>query len=169
VYLTRGSSGVSNNTVGDDISVALRLKNTTGKDIYAFTSPGGIEERVVPHTSTLSGLSTFESSATTEAGVYELRGGKDILNAAAVNISSAESDLRHATDEELAAFWTRVGVKESQAQRLRASDKLETTILESRLGVELWKYLLTLAIVVALVEMVVARESKPARATGANP
>ncbi len=169
VYLAQGGNTVSTNTVGDDLNVALRLKNSSGKDIYAFSSPGGIEERVVPHASTSSGLSTFGSSATTESGVYDLRTGKDLLHAAAVNVNPAESDLRHATDEEFGEFWSRIGVKKDQARRLRGSDKFETTILESRLGIELWKYLLVLAIVVALVEMAVARESRPVRTNRTNP
>jgi hypothetical protein len=104
----------------------------------------------------------FESSTTTETGTYELRSGNGILDAFAVNVDPAESDLRHATNEELAAFWKHVGVDEAQAHRVHASDKLETTVLESRLGVELWKYSLALAIIVALVEMAVGRESKSA-------
>jgi hypothetical protein len=39
---------------------------------------------------------------------------------------------------------------------------VDATVLESRLGIELWKYFLGLAIVVALAEMFVGRESKSA-------
>lgn len=49
-------------------------------------------------------------------------------------------------------------------RRLNASDNLEATILESRLGIELWKYFLALAVVVALAEMIVGREPKSAPA-----
>ena len=160
VYLAQENRRTSTNIVGDDITVALRLKNAAEKNVYAFRSPGGVEERVIPHTNTRSGLSTFESSPASETGIYELRDGRDILHAAAVNVDAAESDLRHATNEELAEFWNRVGVKETRTDRLEASEKVEATVLESRLGVELWKYLLVLAIVVALVEMAVAREAK---------
>ena len=169
VYLAQESRRTSTTTVGESIDVALRLKNAPAKNVYAFKSPGGIEERVIPHTSTLSGLSTFESSTASEVGVYQLRDGKDVLHAAAVNIDPAESDLKHATSEELVEFWNRVGVKESQTERLRASDKVEATVLESRLGVELWRYLLALAIVVALIEMAVAREGKSAGTVKGTP
>jgi hypothetical protein len=160
VFLAQENRRTSSSTVGDDINVALRLKNAPEKNVFAFRSPGGVEARVIPHTSTRSGLSTFESSSASEAGIYELRNEKEILHAAAVNIDAAESDLRHATNEELAEFWNRIGVKESRTDRLEASEKVGATVLESRLGVELWKYLLLLAIVVALIEMAVAREAK---------
>lgn len=168
VYLAQGNRSTSSCTVGDNINVTQRLLNLSAKNVYTFRSPGGIEERVVPRTSSISGLSAFESSPTTETGVYELRNENDVLRAVAVNVDPAESDLRHATDEEIAQFWNNIGVKESQAQRVQASDKIEATILESRMGVELWKYLLVLAILVALIEMAIAREAKPATVKG-NP
>jgi hypothetical protein len=154
--------------VGEQIKAAVRLKTRGGKETYSFKSPDGIDERTVPHTSTTSGMSVFESSATTEIGVHEIRNGNEVLHASAINVDPVESDPRHATNEELAAFWKRIGVNDTQTQRLRATDRLETTVLESRLGVELWKFALALAIIVALVEMAVAREAKPSVKVGGN-
>ncbi len=163
VYLSGGNQIVSSGIVGETITATMRLRSV-GNDSYVVRSPGSIDERIVPHTRTGSGMSVFESSPTTETGVYALKSGAKTLFATAVNVNPAESDLRHATQEELSVFWKYVGVKEDQAQRLPASDKLQTTVLESRLGVELWKYFLALAILVALVEMIVGREPKAAPA-----
>ena len=158
VYLAGGDHNVSSGLVGENISAAVRLKTRRERETYSFRSPDSIEERTVPRTSTASGVSVLESSPTAGTGVYELSDGRQILHASAVNINPDESDLRHVTDEELATFWSRSGLKESQARRLSATDKLESTILESRLGIELWKYVLALAILIALTEMIVARE-----------
>ncbi|HCV42281.1 MAG TPA: hypothetical protein DGH68_02265 [Bacteroidetes bacterium] len=168
VYLAGGEQSATSGIAGENIKAAVRTKTPAGKGSYVFRSPAGIEERTVPHANMTSGLSLFESSATTEAGVYELRNGNETLHASAVNIDPEESDLRHATDEELASFWKRVGVNDDQARRLRTSDNLETTILEARLGVELWKYLVLLAVIIALIEMAVAREAKPAAKVEVN-
>jgi hypothetical protein len=160
LYLAGGQQNASSGIVGEHIKAAVRLKPHGGKETYSFTSPGGIDERTVAQTTTASGISVFESSATTDIGVYELRGGNELLYASAINVDPAESDLRHATNEELATFWKHIGVNDAQTRRVRTTDKLETTVLESRFGVELWRYALVLAVIVALAEMAVAREAK---------
>ena len=150
--------------MGENIAAVVRLRGRTERETYTFRSPDSLEERTVPRTSTGSGISIFESSPTTGTGVYKLSDEHRILYASAINVDPAESDLRHATDKQVEAFWNRVGVKDSQVRRLNASDKLEATILESRLGIELWKYFLALAVVVALAEMIVGREPQSAPA-----
>ncbi len=160
VYLASRNESRSSTVVGERIRLSPRVRGTGGKELYAFKSPVGIEERVVPHKSTLAGTAVFESAPATEVGVYELRKAQETIGASAVNLDPDESDLRHVTDDQLQSFWKRVGITDSQANRVPATEKIETTILESRLGVELWKYFLTFAIIVALVEMAVARESK---------
>lgn len=162
VYLAGGEQRISSGTAGEIIKAMVRLRARTGKETFAFKSPAGIEERTIPRTTSGSGISILESSPTTETGIYELREGDATLHASAINIDPGESDLRRATDDELSTFWRHVGVKATQPRRLHATDKLDETILESRLGIELWKYFLALAIVVALAEMFVGRESKSA-------
>ena len=166
VYLAGGDHIVSSRLVGESITASVRLKTRGEKETYAFRSPDRIEERTIPRTSNGSGISVFESSPATTTGVYVLGDGRRVLFASAVNIDPGESDLRHATDSDLAAFGMRVGVKTSQMKRVGVSDKLEATILESRLGIELWKYCLALALLVALAEMLVAREPKTAAVGG---
>lgn len=168
LYLAGHDQNASARVVGENIKASLRQKPSGTKTSYTFRSPGGMEEHIVPRASGASGTSLFESSATTETGAYELRNGDVVLDAFAVDVDPSESDLRHATNEELAAFWKHIGVDEAQALRVQASEKLETTVLESRLGVELWKYFLALAIAISLVEMAVARESKSSATAGAK-
>ena len=164
VYLSGGDHNVSSGLVGENITAAVRLRGRTERETYTFRSPDSLEERTVPRTSTGSGISIFESSPTTGTGVYKLSDEHRILYASAINVDPAESDLRRATDRQVEAFWNRVGIKDAQVRHLNASDKLEATILESRLGIELWKYFLALAAVVALAEMIVGREPKSAPA-----
>jgi hypothetical protein len=168
LFLAGGQQNTSSGTVGEQIKAAVRLKDRGGKETYSLKSPDGIDERTAPHTSTASGISMFESSATTDIGVYEIRKGNEVLHASAINIDPAESDPRHVTNEELAAFWKRIGMNDTQTQRLQATDRLEATVLESRLGIELWKYALALAVIVALVEMAVAREARSPAKVGGN-
>jgi hypothetical protein len=162
-FLAGSRNSTSTGMVGDPIKASLRLSAGAGGEPMVFRSPSGMEERTAPTTRTATGLSIATSSPTTEAGVYTLRRGQEILYAAAINVEPNESDLRHVSGENLATFLHTIGIEESQVQRLKMSDKLEASVLESRLGIELWKYLLAAAVVIALAEMAVARESRSPR------
>jgi hypothetical protein len=156
-------------TTGEEIIFSIRLKARTDKDSYVLRSPSGIDERIVPQFSSTTGIATFRSQNSFEAGIYELRrlsGSKEseLLHAVAVNIAKEETDLRHASDDEVKNFTTTIGLKPEQVRRLAPTTKMGDAILESRFGVELWKYFLALAIALALIEMIIGRESKERRA-----
>jgi len=53
-----------------------------------------------------------------------------------------------------------IGVESSTVRTVDQTTNLERNVLESRFGVELWKYLLMLALVVAIIELLVARTTK---------
>lgn len=155
-------------TTGEEIIFSIRLKARTDKDFYVLRSPSGIDERIVPQFSSTTGIATFRSQNSFEAGTYELRklsGSKEteLLHAVAVNIAKEETDLRHASDDEVKNLTTAVGLKLEQVRRLAPTTKMGDAILESRFGVELWKYFVALAIALALIEMIVGRESKERR------
>jgi hypothetical protein len=161
-YLAGSRNSTSESVVGDPIKASLRLSGSVEGEAFVVRSPSGMEERILPVSRTTSGLSLFTSSPTTETGIYTLRRGNDILHATAVNVSPNESDLRHVSNDELKTFTHASGLTDDQVRRLQTSEKLEASVLESRLGIELWKYLLALAVIIALIEMAVARESRSA-------
>jgi hypothetical protein len=164
-------------TAGEEIKFSIRLKTRTDKDSYVVRSPSGIDERIVPQFSSTTGVATFTSQNSFEAGIYELRklsgrrldssSGKEgeLLFAVAVNVAKEETDLRHVSDDEIKKFTARIGLNLEQVRQLAVSSKIDAAILESRFGVELWKYFVGLAIVLALLEMIVGRESKERRAS----
>ncbi len=164
LYLSQTEAAASF-TTGEEIKIHLRLSNRSDKDAFLLRSPSGIDERVVPQFMTQTGTASFSSTNSAEAGIYELRkiaGEKEgeLLHAAPVNIASSETDLTHASDEIVNAFFTSIGLKPEQIRRLSRSDKIDTVVLESRFGVELWKYFVGLALLFALIEMAIGRESK---------
>lgn len=161
MYLAGSQQRVSKGTVGEPVRATIRLKNSSNT-LFTCTSPSGVEERLVPQTNTATGLSTFTSSPTTETGLYTLQSAGNILYATAINIDPAESDLRRVSADQLHAFWQHIGIRPTRVHELSASDKLEAAVQESRLGVELWKYCVLLAGLVAVVEMIVAREPRTA-------
>jgi len=165
VYLGTRDQNITPVVVGEKLTVAARLKSAGERDTYVLTSPSGIDERILPAVRATSGMAIFESSNITEAGIYKLQyhpsGQKEeVVAAVAVNTDPAESDLRRATDTQIEAFWKTIGATPSQTQRLTVTERIDTVVLESRFGVELWKYLIWFAIVLALAEMAIGREPK---------
>jgi hypothetical protein len=162
VYVGTQGDAADDVVVGEPIRVTTRSRGTGERDAFVLRSPSGIDERIIPRHQVASALLQFESSPTTEPGVYEIKREADgkTIGAIPVNLSSAESDLRRADTGSLEMFWSRMGVSRDVVQILNASDRLETKILESRFGVELWKYFIGLALLCALLEMIIGRTSK---------
>jgi hypothetical protein len=94
-------------------------------------------------------------------GVYRDAEAKDQIGAFAVNIQSDESDLTPATPAETKAFLAkRMSKPESIITIDPAKKGLAERILQSRFGVELWQSFLWAALILALLEMLIAREAK---------
>ena len=79
-----------------------------------------------------------------------------------VNIAAEETDLQHASDDEMNSFFAHVGLSPAQVKKVVVSENIDAAILESRFGVELWKYFIGLALLFAVAEMALGRESKDA-------
>lgn len=156
--------------VGQDARLILRLKSAGDRDTYTIVWPSGSEERVVPRFLATAGLAAFDLSNLSEVGIYELRqarsGGRadeanpTTLMSFAVNVDPAESDLKRIDDEELGKFWKSLGVKENQVQRIPADTRITAAVTEARFGVELWKYFVVLAALLAFAEMIIGRVPK---------
>ncbi len=158
-------------TVGEPVKATVKLRHAVGRTQYVLRAPSGIDERVAPRLRSATALADFESAPTVETGTYTLLssdaeqttpgpGTADPLEAVPVHAALSESDFRTATPEELIAFWRSVGISPDQTKELAAGGALETTIQQSRFGVELWRYFLGLALILAVAEMAVAREKQ---------
>lgn len=170
VYLAAQGQTAPSFIAGDNIKITARLKGQRNGESYMLTSPGGIEERIAPRFLSTFGLATFESSHAGDVGIYSLQrisgsqagssGGQGIIEAIPVNVDPAESDLHRIGEEDLDAFWKKIGVRPDQVTVLPAAKKIDTVVMESRFGVELWKYFIGLVVVLALVEMVLGKAGR---------
>ena len=158
-------------TVGDPVKATVKLRQAVGRTQYVLRSPSGIDERVAPHLRSSTALADFESAPSVEAGTYTLISSDgeettprpktaDPLEAISVHAALSEGDFRTVTQQELIDFWRTVGISPGQTQELDAGGALATTIQQTRFGVELWRYVLGLALILAIAEMAVAREKK---------
>ncbi len=136
-----------------EISVPSAL---AGDALFELRSPDGDVQRLVPK-SLPSGM-VFPLDAPDAPGVYSLAAGSSILRNIVVNVDARESDLARATAEDEAAFLARLGIE--NAKSLDQSQSVQQAVTEVRFGVELWKYMIALALLCALAEMLVARDRK---------
>ncbi len=156
-YLAAKNEQEDAHTVGDKFDVLISAGGSE-RDKCIIKNPNG-EEAFVKSRAVLNGvLCSVESS--TLPGVYELFRNDQLAKQFPVNINPAESDLSKLKQGELVDFLGKNTIESGSVRFISRSDNLEEAILQSRYGVELWKYCLLLALVTAGVEMLVARESK---------
>ncbi|MDI6780271.1 MAG: BatA domain-containing protein [Bacteroidota bacterium] len=160
-YAAFGQQSPFSTLVNRSITVKLKT-NLTGQVKYKLISPDGVEQYLPSLAETKPGISRgFVSlSKLTQSGIYELAYGADQCVMIAVNIDSKESDLRKADNENLSEFFDGFNINGKYIKYLDAGEEIQEEILTSRFGLELWKYAIAFVILLALVEMFVARESR---------
>jgi hypothetical protein len=159
-------------TAGEPIEITLRQGRSSPTGVYVLLTPGGREERLVPRILPGGGL-RFASQPTTEVGNHLLLRtpgpegppGAPLITVP-VNLAARESDLATAGDDEVEEFWKRSGLDPGRAVTLRSPSDIGASIREARVGVELWRHALVMALLCALLEMLIGRAPKPRGAGG---
>ncbi len=152
---------------GEDGVINIHQARQTIDHQYNIISPNGIGELIQPSQTT--GIRTgFGSSLTFQLKRFELPGCYDLksttatLSSIAVNTDNRESDTRKVSEAELNDFWNRMNIPTSSVRSIDQAGPIQATVLESRFGVELWKYCIAIALLLALVEMLIARDGTKA-------
>jgi hypothetical protein len=107
---------------------------------------------------TLSG-NYLSYNNTSEAGVYKFFAGNKLLDYQMVNIDDAETRLDYYTASETGDILSGI-IPAANLIALSADDNFTEKISQARFGTELWKYFLMIALLLALIEMFVARNTK---------
>jgi hypothetical protein len=144
--------------VGENITVPLPARQNLPEQVKV-TTPDGRDE-FVPVRRFPSGASITYDRATTP-GIYRVNAGGEDIAWFTADMGSGESDLAPMSEERL---------REIIASKMTAPDNLSIlepsgdgfgdAIVESRYGLELWKYMLVLALACAFAEMIVGRTAK---------
>lgn len=167
LYLTsQMNSGMqfSNLTVGEHIEFTSaefrRTMPVTGSSLRLFDP----EQRSSPLQSysraASEGIShsVFALTGIHSAGHYFVVADRDTILAISANTNRAESDGATATDTEIEEALRTVGIDERSITHFDAETPINEIVMQSRFGVELWKYFVLLAAILGLIEMLVARE-----------
>ena len=103
---------------------------------------------------------TLRFSATDQLGIYTVYARDKTLQKFVVNLDRRESQTRKATSAGINTLLQQLGIEGSSVREANHAEDLGRTVLESRFGVEFWKYLLMLALIVGIIELLVARSTK---------
>ena len=92
-------------------------------------------------------------------GSYHVDSDEKMIDDFTVNIDPLESVTKYITDDEFKDYLNKINFK-GHYIKVDKKDDPAKIILQSRFGSELWKYFLFIALIFALIEMMVARNSK---------
>ncbi len=166
MYVSSHAETETNFLTGDEPIISTRNPlNTDPGQRFNLVAPDGTEELVRPSGQASSeqnfrAMLKFNINRLALQGVYELKKEPVTLSLFAANVDSRESDGTKITDTELDEFWKYLGIPLDAVRVIEANDQIQSAIMQSRFGVELWKYFVGLALFFALVEMVIARDSR---------
>jgi hypothetical protein len=144
-------------------SAVWKQNNTASVSALRFFDP---EQRAIPVQSYVrtgtegSARTIFSLEQSDQAGIYCATVRNDTVALLPVNIRREESDGTPAGAEQIETVRMRLGIAEASLIVIQPGTDIQQTITESRFGIELWRYFLIFAVIIALIEMFVAREPK---------
>jgi hypothetical protein len=92
-------------------------------------------------------------------GNYKFFSGEKLISTVNVNTDPAESVTEYLSESEFAEYLEKINYKGSYI-RIDKGENPAQMILQARFGSELWRYFLLAAILLALIEMTIARNAK---------
>jgi hypothetical protein len=165
IYLSSLGEAVPSFTVGEEPVVSAKRPQSDGGR-YTLVAPDGTAELIRPAGQS-EGISSsalsFKLNRLPAPGFYEIRGGTAPLTVFAMNVDPRESDPRKVSADELAKFLKNAAINPAAVRTIAPTDDLQSTVLQLRFGIELWKHCLALALALALLEMAVARDARSSR------
>jgi hypothetical protein len=133
---------------------------------WEMRTPRQLSIPVMPTVQLFQQLFRFEETG--EPGIYSLTARGSTVQKFVVNLDARESQTLKAANQQVETMRKRIGIRGASVRSVDAPEKLKQGVLESRFGVELWKYFITLALIIAVIELLVARTWKRELAQSAH-
>lgn len=169
LYLATGANETTvneNRSLADNVEISsnnFRGTRTAFLPSVVIRDPNN-QETIVQTSRTLDSLaaisSLFEFRNTSVPGIYTVLEAKDTIYSFAENINRKESETELSSEKEIKTMAEKLGFSASAISFLQPKESVSERVLQSRFGIELWKYFLFLACILAVVEMIIGREPK---------
>lgn len=154
LYISQASEGKQNIFAGGKI--IANIQSTLSNQLM-ISKPNGGNEFV--NMDSVTNKKFFSFNGTELTGIYKFYSGGKLIDYASVNCDPKESILKYFSDIEFEKYLEENNFN-GKIIPLKADDNFSKEINQSRFGTELWKYFLILALLLAIIEMFVAKSSK---------
>jgi hypothetical protein len=142
---------------GDDaISLIPTKAMKSPAQIVKMSDPSGIESQV--QGVTVPGGLSLHIGRLFMPGVYAIKSKEnESLTAMTVNIPGDEGHLKYGSESELLSVMKKRMNAPSMVNILDQSGRIGDSVAKARIGTELWRFFLILALIFAIAEMILAR------------
>lgn len=154
-YLAQRSMMERSLLAGEETTIHLR---SAVPSKLTITKPGGLEILINPQQ--VATEKTIRFSDDNLPGLYTVASGKLIVDKFAVNIDPDESNTTPSDNKHRDNMFKRLGMTDKSIHTVNQVQEVPRIVTESRLGAELWKQFLIAALIIAMIEMLVARDNK---------
>jgi hypothetical protein len=101
---------------------------------------------------------TYAGSEMNGTGHYFIAAERDTIMALSVNTDREESDGSLSSESDITEILAPLGADERSIAFPEPDASLEETVMQSRFGMELWRYFALAAVLLGLLEMIIGRE-----------
>lgn len=153
-YLSSTNAADNHYIAGSEIPVKL---NRGSVPQVKVKGPDGGED--ILNIDTLGAGGYVRYGETNGTGLYEFYSGNELIDYAVVNTNPAESRIGYAETEDYENYLSEINFRGTHIQA-QPDGNFTDLIYQARFGSELWRYFLIFAFVLAVIEMIVARNAK---------
>ncbi len=153
-YLAANDKEESGYTAGDEIN--LNIGTQTSPQIK-IVRPDKSEEFFKLDEQSNREFINFKK--TILAGNYKVYSGNKLISEFSINTDPLESVTKYLTDKDFDNYLKEINFKGIHITINKNEDPVKV-VLQARFGSELWKYFLIIALILALIEMTIARNAK---------
>jgi uncharacterized membrane protein len=140
--------------VGDELTISLADRAI--QKLKAL-KPGSREE--VISIDTLNNRKVVKYNSTGYKGIYKFLSNDDLIDYFSMNTDPGESIADYADEEMIEDYLSKIGFN-GIYYFIEADDDYNSIIYQARFGTELWRLFLLVALLLAIFEMIVAKNSK---------
>jgi len=154
MYLSTNNKSEANYLAGEIIN--LNVSERTLPQIKVMR-PDNSEDFINMNENQVTDFISY--SSTSISGSYKFYSGEKLLASAKVNTDPAESVTEYMVESDFDDYLEKINFNGKHI-RIDKNENPTQMILQARFGSELWRYFVLIAILLALVEMTIARNAK---------
>ena len=154
-YISNKFESGSSLNVGEIADINLKVTGNPASTV--LKNPSGEEEKITLN-QTSSGY-YYNFTGAKEPGIYSFLNSGVLIKTIPVNLVSDESDPEKIGNKDLDDYMNSLAMKDKY-KYIEKSTNISAFLQEARYGVELWKELLAIALLLVILEMFISKDSK---------